>query len=84
MARSLFASSVACGRSLRRRAASANEGASRIFLLCAGDANETATFGDQKDFFFYKTRGEPAAMSSLTQKRNALGRGQVPSNYVPG
>jgi hypothetical protein len=23
-------------------------------------------------------------MSSLAQKRNALGRGQVPSNYVPG
>ena len=57
MARSSFASNVACGRSLRRRAASANEGASRIFLLCAGDANETATSGDRKFFFFYKTSG---------------------------
>ena len=34
MARSVLASIVVCGRSLRRRAASAKEGASRIFLLC--------------------------------------------------
>ena len=34
--------------------------------------------------FFTRPAGETAAMSSLTQKRNALGRGHVPSNYVPG
>ena len=54
-------------------------------FFCQKKRDRNCVRGLNNSFFLpFSSRSRALRMSSLAQKRNALGRGQAPTNYVPG